>query len=78
MYELLSVGLIPNLHAEGTAFASGLTVLGAIWLAVSVILCLVVVPLSFHDAGVGGITDDAGISDVTDDERRNADFRRAA
>ena len=78
MYELFSIGLIPNLHAEGTAFVSGLTVLGAICLAVSVILCLVVAPLSFHDAGVGGTTDDAGTSDVTDDERWDADLRRAA
>jgi len=69
MYELLSVGLIPNLHAEGTAFVSGLTVLGAICLAVSVILCVLVAPLSFRDVGIGA---------ATDDERWDAVLRRAA
>ena len=73
MYEFLSVAVIPNLYAEGTAFASGLTALAAICLALTVILSLAVVPLSFPDAGVGSTTDDVETGDVSD-----ADLRQAA
>jgi len=78
MYELLNVGLIPSLHAESAAFVSGVTVVGGICLAVSVILCLLVAPLSFRNVGIGAATDDAGTSEVTDDERWDAVLRRAA
>ena len=72
MYEFLSVAVIPNLYAEGTALTSGLTALAAICLALTVILSLAVVPLSFRDAGVGSTTDDGETGDVSDTDLRQA------
>src|SRR5262249_17224147 len=43
MYESLGVAIIPNLHAEGLALMSDLTVVGAVWLALCVITCLAIV-----------------------------------
>lgn len=70
MYDLpLSMGLIPDLTAQGAAVASALTVLIGAWLAVATIVFLVAVPLAARRLEASG---------VSDAERWDADLRRAA
>ena len=65
MYESLGVAVIPNLHAEGMALVSDLTVVGAVWLALCVVTCLAIITVSFRDAGTGSATDDGEIAELS-------------
>jgi hypothetical protein len=69
MYELsLTIGTIPDLSGEVAAIASGLSILGAVWLGVSAVLFLVVMLADRSSEA----------TDLPDAERWDADLRRAA
>ncbi|HJQ83835.1 MAG TPA: hypothetical protein VKA21_07160 [Candidatus Binatia bacterium] len=49
MYELpMTIGLVPGIGLEFAALGHVLTTLGAIWLAVTAVLFLVIIPLAMR------------------------------
>ena len=75
MYELpMSLGLMSNLNAEGTALLSGLTGFATVWMVIAVLLYLVIVPIAERMQRAADVVTD----DVNADQPQDVVLRQAA